>query len=292
MAIGQIALPDAHQAFEILGECRELWADPREWRRHLLRRLAELTHCRVAFCLELADEGGRIGDHLLSAEDVGWETGRERRILVEGLTEVPLSFSLLWNAFASALTSRRELTALQPALIDQRRWQASEMYDRYIRPTRIGEGLMSAIRIERSETWDHWCICNDRGDPPPGPRERQLVALIHEQIARMYGRELTTWRDRSLKGLTPRRREVLRLLLDGRPEKEIAWAMGRTQPAIHEHIEYLYRHFGVNSRAQLAAYFLRRRAVRDLSRKPPLASTRAWLARKAVFTPATTAATF
>jgi DNA-binding CsgD family transcriptional regulator len=248
------------------------------WRRHLLRRVAALTHCRIAFCVEIADAGGRIGERLLSGEDVGWDSESERCTLLSGVTAVPLSFSPLWNAFVGAMGNRRELTALQPALIDPRRWHASEMYDRFIRPTGIGEGLMSAVRLERTGTWDHWCICNNRGDPPPGPRERRLVALVHDQIAQMLERaELTNWSDRTTADLTTKRRQVLHLLLEGRSKKEIASAVGRSQPTVHEHVEHLYRHFGVNSKAKLAAYFLRRRAVPGPTRRPPLSSPQAWL---------------
>jgi DNA-binding CsgD family transcriptional regulator len=152
------------------------------------------------------------------------------------------------------------------------------MYDRFIRPTGIGEGLMSAVRLKRSATWDHWCICNDRSDPPPGLREQRLVAFIHGQIAQMLERrELTDWGDRSTAGLSARRLEVLRLLLDGGSEKEIASALGRSLPAVHEHIQFLYRHFNVSSRAKLLAYFLRRRAHRDSTRPAPLSSPQLWL---------------
>lgn len=277
MSASRITLPDAREAFEIVGECRELWADPRGWRRHLLRRLAALTHCRVAFSMEVCGENGGISESLLSGEDVGWDTEAERRTVLEGLTGVPLSFSPMWTSFTRALANRNELTALQPALVDAREWHASEMYDRYVRPTRIGEGLMSAVRVPSTGSWDHWCICNDRADPPPGYREQHLVALVHDRIASMIGRELTTWRDRSVEGLTLRRRDVLRLLLSGRSEKEIALAMHRSKAAVHEHIDYLYRHFGVNSRAQLAAHFLRRRAMPDPKRRQPFPPPQAWL---------------
>jgi hypothetical protein len=150
LATGKILLRDVRQAYEIVGECRELWADPREWRRHLLRRVAELTNCRVAFRMDLSDEDGRIGERLLSGEDVGWDSESGRRTLIRGLTASAGSFSPMWNAFASALANRRELTALQPALIEQRRWHASEVYDSCVRPTRIGEGLMSAVRVPRN----------------------------------------------------------------------------------------------------------------------------------------------
>ena len=143
---------------------------------------------------------------------------------------------------------------------------------------KLGEGLMSAVRLERSGTWDHWCICNDRGDPPPGLREKRLVALLHDWVAQMIERrELTRGDDRSTAGLSAKRLKLLALVLEGRAEKEIAAAMSRSLPTVHEHIQCLYHHFGVNGRAQLMAYFLRHRAAPDPTRRPPLSSPQAWL---------------
>jgi len=53
--------------------------------------------------------------------------------------------------------------------------------------------------------------------------------------------------------------------------------MGRSLPTVHEHIQYLYRHFGVNTRAKLMAYFLRHRADPDPTRRPPLSLPQKWL---------------
>lgn len=285
MAAGPISLHDLRQVFEIVHECRELWADPQAWEDHLLRRAAEFTHCRVAFRMGIVDEGGRPGDNVLAAADVGWDTLSERQTLLAGIAEKPLSYSPLWNAFIRAMPNATGLTALQSTLIGERAWHASEMYDQHIRPTHVGEALLSAVRLEHTGTWDHWCISNDRADPAPSPREAALVAFLHEQIAAMIGHDLTTWRDRSLEGISARRRQVLQLLLDGHSEKEIATKLDRSTPTVREHIAYLYRHFGVSSRSQLAAYFVRRRPRQDASQCTPRFSPENWLAKTSVFTP-------
>jgi DNA-binding CsgD family transcriptional regulator len=49
------------------------------------------------------------------------------------------------------------------------------------------------------------------------------------------------------------------LLLAGDSEKQIAWRLGISGPTVHEYIGTLYRHFDVSGRAELMAYFLRRR---------------------------------
>ena len=59
-------------------------------------------------------------------------------------------------------------------------------------------------------------------------------------------------------GLTPRARQVLDCLLDGDSEKQAALRLGLRVTTVHGHVKRLYLHFGVGSRAELLAYFLRR----------------------------------
>jgi len=57
-------------------------------------------------------------------------------------------------------------------------------------------------------------------------------------------------------GLSPRLRQTLGCLLEGHSEKEIADRLGLSATTIHQYVTALYRHFGVQSRAQLMAQTL------------------------------------
>jgi DNA-binding NarL/FixJ family response regulator len=60
-------------------------------------------------------------------------------------------------------------------------------------------------------------------------------------------------------GLSPRLRSTLELLLDGLSENKIALKLEVRPATVHEYVGKIYRHFHVQSRAELMAYFLRRR---------------------------------
>ena len=60
--------------------------------------------------------------------------------------------------------------------------------------------------------------------------------------------------------LSPRLRQTLGCLLEGHSEKEIADRLGLSATTIHQYVTALYRHFGVQSRAQLMAQTLRCRS--------------------------------
>lgn len=259
----RIRFDDARTIFAIVGECCELWADPAGWQAHLLRRAAAFTGCRIGLCYEVKDRPEERASHLLSANDVGWVDAGERSTLVEGLAFQKLSYSPLWARFADQLDRDVPGTFLQGRLIDDRTWHRSEMYDRYVRPTRIGQGMMSGVWMPHRSAWSVWCLTNDRADHPHTERQRLQMSLLHQEIALLIGTRLCAAGQRSLAGLTDLRRAVLAKLLAGHTEQEIADAMYRSRPAIHEHVAHLYDHFAVSSRSQLCAYFIARRPTYD-----------------------------
>ncbi len=66
-----------------------------------------------------------------------------------------------------------------------------------------------------------------------------------------------------LTGLSPRLRQTLACLLEGATEKGAAARLGVSRSTLHQYVKGLYRHFGVSSRAELMAYFLRQSRTRD-----------------------------
>ena len=76
------------------------------------------------------------------------------------------------------------------------------------------------------------------------------VPELHRRL--LLGHGLLT----SDKPLSPVERQILRGLLSGRTEKEVAAAAGRKPATMHQYVKAIYRHFGVESRAALMALWL------------------------------------
>lgn len=55
------------------------------------------------------------------------------------------------------------------------------------------------------------------------------------------------------KGLSPRMRQTLELLLAGDGEKQVAYKLKLSQHTVHVYAKSLYKHFGVSSRGELLA---------------------------------------
>ena len=276
-----MTLKDIRDLHQTANECRELWADPKAWQTQAMIRATALAGCRVGLCYEIADDRGINADRLLSAEDVGWESSGERHYLASGVAHQPLRYSPLWVQFADALPARKNgagLTLIQDNLIDWNEWERSEMYDRYVRPTQLGQGIMSGVWMEQTRTWSCWSLVNDRSDGKLTTRHQRITRLLHRQIAGMVGTTLSTWRDRTVSTLSNVRRGVLDALLQGESEQQIADTMFRSRSAIHEHVSSLYRHFNVTSRSQLSAFFMRRQPKpAGASPTPPSRMLENWL---------------
>jgi two-component system nitrate/nitrite response regulator NarL len=62
-----------------------------------------------------------------------------------------------------------------------------------------------------------------------------------------------------------RKRQILRLLLSGEPEKSIASRLGVSIHTVHVHVQHLYRRYGVSCRPELTALFVERRFLDELA---------------------------
>ena len=246
-----LRLGDVRAAFRLVGECRDLGADPGLWGRHLYEGLCRLTGARVGIGGELRTGGG--GELVLPIE-----TGlgpAEQAVLADfyrspGFGRHPVGRAFDGWAGRVAVRTRRQLIA-------DRDWYGAAYYELYHRavgtdhclvsPLRLSDGALCMITLHRTA-----------GERDFSPRERRLLLLVHDEASRLIGTALTRASSDPLAGLSPRVRETLSCLLDGDGEKQAAARMGLSVPTVHQYVTALYRHFGVASRAELLARFIRR----------------------------------
>ena len=132
------------------------------------------------------------------------------------------------------------------------------VFERYHRPAFIDRYVLSYSHNRRTDTQVMLCAAQDRDDRAPTWRQKSILALLSRQLTPLVGTVLVTGKQRGTNGLSPRLRQTLDGLLNGEAEKQIAARLGLRRSTVHEYIGYLYRHFGVEGRAELMAYFLRR----------------------------------
>lgn len=243
---------DVRAAFHLVGECRELGYDPEAWPAHLLTRLPGLTGAPMLVVGEMVFRGARPVP--ISLTDTGWPFERAMEYWSTWCHQEDAPDHPGMVAFAARPRPRG--TATRQELVSDRDWDRSPYVNEVLRPFGIDEGLVSSATLPAGR--DHMLVCaRPTGERMFQRRERNLLHLLHAELARHLGRSLATSDDPAA-GLTPRLRGVFDCLLDGDPEKRIARRLGVTPATLHGYVKQVYSAFGVGSRAELQARILRR----------------------------------
>ena len=83
-----------------------------------------------------------------------------------------------------------------------------------------------------------------------------MLDVFHREMAWLYRNELPA-ASTDPAGLPPRQRQILRLLLAGLGEKQIAGRLAVSQNTVHHHVKALYKHFHVSTRSELLARWVK-----------------------------------
>jgi DNA-binding NarL/FixJ family response regulator len=87
----------------------------------------------------------------------------------------------------------------------------------------------------------------------PVIRKRRLVA----DLCRLIGTDILEQTAHHHTKISPSMQQTLQSLLTGDSEKQAAHKLGLSQHTVHVYVKALYKHFGVNSRGELLAKWVR-----------------------------------
>jgi DNA-binding CsgD family transcriptional regulator len=251
----QLRLSEVRDIYRLVGECRELGADSLTWRHHALERLRNLIGAQVGEGGESAAPIHQGTQWFIQFVDRGWDSLHARRCAEAYHRDQMLSRDPFVRRFALL---RGRLTTRSPEqVLELRSWQRSIAFNEYFRAAGFNAGLLSQLALAGG-TFSSFSFHRSKEAPLFGRRERRLVHLFHQEIGPLVGRSLAGAREPAIADLAPRVRQTLDCLLEGDSEKQAAMRLGLSQATVHEYVGTLYRHFGVSSRAELLAYFLRR----------------------------------
>lgn len=263
---------DVAAVFTLVGECRELWADADAWHEHLVRGVSRLTGQAIGQYVEIGlAEPGSVLPTLVIA-DTGWRDEAARSHFLRFMSQ---SINP-WDAIPGA---RRVLEAcvagggsaamMRTEFCEDAQWYRSEFFNEYRRRA-FNDAMTISLAHHRDLSVQSMLGAHqDLSDPAPTRRTREIVSLLHRRIAPLVGTVLARDGQLGLHGLPPRLRQVLQCLLQGDGEKQVALQLGLTQATVHEYVGRLYRRFGVQSRGELLAYFIRRQPRQPDANGPP-----------------------
>lgn len=253
-----LRLADLRAIHTLAGECRELGDDAVQWRRRLLDGLGRLAGGEFCVAGELGD-GTRPTRYTRGTVDCGADNGFNRSYWLKALTEFQLD--AFFNPHMNAIFNRNEWRAARPraALVPDGEWYASFCFQEVVRALGADVSLLCITPVPVARQ-DHTVLYLMRhiGAREFSDRERAIVAEAMAQIAPLVGGPLARFGEPSPAALPARTRAVLRCLLEGDTDKQVAARLGMTRHTVNQHAKAVFRHFGVTSRAELLARWVRR----------------------------------
>jgi DNA-binding CsgD family transcriptional regulator len=277
----EVSLDEVSAVIRLVREVCDLWDDPTAWRTHLLNGACELIDGHVGLILE--------DDHSAARGYFG-------NLYVTSMVGLPAAMRGLVQPAVSQLNQRKYddvsdnvmagvsnmwdqmqrqgwVTAAGNQLADEAAYHASPFYREFRQQIDCDDFVVSIRVVDLPARPEAILIDRPHGAAAFGPREVALVKLLHDEIAPLVGVRLTTEEHLSRDGLSKRLRETLSLLLEGYSEKQVASELKLATRTVHDYVAMLYEHFHVSSRAELLAYFIRRRPVARPRELPDIGRT-------------------
>jgi DNA-binding CsgD family transcriptional regulator len=254
-------LPSDYRAlYELTHECRDRGDDAVGWRQHFFARLATLTGADLVIGGELSGlKSGLPRD--LGTTDWGWEHGFDRDGWLRALEllQSDPTYSPMLAEYGRRLVRQEGIALRRTEMADERVWQRSAECQEVF-------GMMGV---------DHavYCLCSVPGtaDDVSGafllrsirrrdfsPREKAIIQEAHVLLAGLVGGALARFGEPSPSELPPRVRQILLCLLEGDGDKQIAVRLKLSVHTVNEYAKRVFVHFGVVSRTELLARWVRR----------------------------------
>jgi len=248
----RLSLREIRAAFRLLGECRELGADPVAWRRHMLEGLRQLTGAQLALYLHL-HELGTDAERIAEPLDSGFLDESDRALWVHYQRENAHRDDPFHMHYFRTFTGSLRTRSLA-AVVDMPEWRLSRHYNEYIRACRLDDRITSSVRLPEplSSATQVIVLHRSASDRRYPYHAQRLVHLFHEELISLLGGRLKLPGTQPAEpGLPFQLEQVLRCLLVGESEKQVAARLGLSPHTVNRHIQRLYRRFDVHSRAEL-----------------------------------------
>jgi DNA-binding CsgD family transcriptional regulator len=265
----EVSLQEVSGVIRLVREVCDRWDDPAAWRQCLLEGACQLLDGHVGYILE---------------DEYSAAPGYFGNLHVTSIVGLPTSMLALMQPAVSQLAQRKYddvsenslagvshlwdqmqrqgwVTIAGNQLADEASYHASPYYQQFRKQVDCDDYVVSIRIVDLPKRPEAIAIDRPHGAPPFGAREVALLKLLHDEIAPLVGVKLATEEHFSRDGLSKRLRETLALLLEGCSEKQVASELKLSTRTVHDYVTMLYEHFRVGSRAELLAYFIRRKPL-------------------------------
>lgn len=242
----RLTLGHVRAVFRLLWQVRDAGWSPLAWRRHMLAGLLRLVDAGTGVATEVVLPRRPGNPRLLGTVIAGVSDRRliaiYRSVLERG------GFGLDMCPAGPGGRASATFTRTRRQLAEQRAWRQRPDLDPW-RALDCEYFLCSSQALPAAGGAHLIVLTRPARRRPFDELDRRIVALFHAELGRLW-RSSDTGADAAL---APQLQRTLELLLDGSSEGEVVARLGLSPHTVHDHVKRLYRHFRVNSRAQLLA---------------------------------------
>jgi DNA-binding CsgD family transcriptional regulator len=235
----RLRLKDVRAIFRLVGEVREMGADPDVWRPHMVSALRDLLGAQFVVSSEIHFRKS-ARDGTTRVIDIGWISDTEGAVCKAHNERDQENFEDFWVAPATTpdiATASEDLIPVLPKL----KVHAGKSF------------ILSQYALKHAGAVDQLGIHRAWGDEPFTAADHRLVRLLHVELGRLWRRDALRKAKDPASTLPPRLSQTLDELLLGKSEKEIALRLELSRHTIHNYVKALHQRFGVSSRGELLA---------------------------------------
>ena len=257
----QLRLQDSRAIWLLLGDCRDLGDERIAWRERLAAGLADLVDA------DLVLNGEMGGCRKLALNDLGvtfwWRTddidpGEVGKYLATFRIHPAYSPTMLH--YHRCNLDRDGAALRRSDFVADRDWYRSFDYTTINRSYGMDQTIWCFRQIDgtAADESSGLIVLRSEGRRDFSGRDQTIVRELHRSLSPMVGRHLARFGDPSPADLAPRPRQVLACLLEGDSDKLVALRLRLSRHTVNEYTKLIYRHFGVRSRNELLARWIRR----------------------------------
>jgi DNA-binding CsgD family transcriptional regulator len=228
----------------------------------LFAGLAALTGAGVVMGGEVTGvRAGRTAH--IGLTDWGWANGFNRigweRAMAEMTADPSLSRTPAVDTYFARMEVVDGISLSRADLIPDAHWYRSWDYENLHLEVGIDHTLWCFRAVPgTADEFSGLLMGRAVGEDDYTPRQKAIVREAHALVGPLVGGPLARFADPSPGTLPPRVRQVLRCLLEGDSDKQVAARLGIRGYTVNEYTKRIYRHFGVQTRSELLARWLRR----------------------------------
>ncbi len=257
----RLRLADHRAIWELVNECRDLGDDVAVWRQHLCAGVCRLNRGDgLVNGGELCARGGQV--QMIGSVECGWENGFNRAAFNRAIQTYGgrMEVSPMMAAYFRRPAGADGACFRRCDLVPDRQWYPTRYYELIHETIGNDHTVMSFVAIPGRPGVCHGIAVSRRSSARRDftDRERAIVEEVQRLTGPLVGGALAGFDEPSPAALPPRVRDVLRCALEGDSDKQVALRLGISGYTVNQYAKVIYRHFGVNSRAELLARWVKR----------------------------------